>query len=234
MPRQNAVTLAICAWLALSGCALAPAEPGERSASAPIEGVLQGKGAPPVIFESGLGQGRESWSEVAPAIEQETSVWTYDRPGYGRRPPATTPRDGDRVVEELRATLRANGVEPPYVLVGHSLGGLYMQLFARRHPQEVAGLVLVDSTHPRQFEGAGSAERRPLWMRALLGVGLTGVARTEFDAIDETGREVLAAPVITGKPVVILVARDAQNGDELSRDIAEKRADLGRLYPGSD
>jgi hypothetical protein len=67
-----------------------------------------------------------------------------------------------------------------------------------------------------------------------LGVALTGSARTEFDAIDETGREVVALPTFTGKPVAILVARDTPNGDELARDIAEKRADFASLYPGSE
>ena len=73
----------------------------------------------------------------------------------GRSDPADSPRDGGHVVDELRALLSAQDLKPPYVLVGHSLGGLYMQLYARRYPDEVSALVLVDSTHPNQFKGAG-------------------------------------------------------------------------------
>ena len=68
---------------------------------------------------------------------------------------------------------------------------------------------------------------------AVLGIALTGTARQEFDAIETTGKELLAAPAFAGKPTIILVAKTSAN-DELARDITEKRADLARLYPGSD
>jgi pimeloyl-ACP methyl ester carboxylesterase len=233
-PRRIARALiAACILAEVAACGSLPVEPVEGGAPH-IEARIAGSGAPPVIFESGLGEGLASWDKVAPVIAPETTVFVYDRPGLGRSTGAATPRDGEHVVEELRALLAERGLRPPYVLVGHSLGGLYMQLFARRHPGEVAGLVLVDSTHPRQFEGVGSLERRPLWVRAIVGVALTGTSKAELDAIGTTGSQVMAAPAFTGKPVVVLAAKTPSTHDELGRDIAEKRADLGRLYAGSE
>jgi pimeloyl-ACP methyl ester carboxylesterase len=228
-----AATLAGLALAIPAACVSVPVEP-TGGGTQRIEARIEGSGAPPVIFESGLGDSLSSWDKVAPVIAQETTVLVYDRPGLGHSARAATPRDGEHVVEELRALLAERGMKPPYVLVGYSLGGLYMQLFARRHPAEVAGLVLVDSTHPRQFEGAGSADKRPLWMRAVLGFALTGTAKAEFDAIETTGSEVVAAPPLAGKPVAILAARTPSTNSELDRDIAEKRADLARLYAGSE
>ncbi len=106
-----------------------------------------GAGEPTVVFEAGLGGWMPDWQLVAPAVAGSSSVFVYDRPGYGWSDPATTPRDAATMVAELRDLLVATGHEPPYVLVGHSLGGTVMDLFARTHPDEVAGLVLVDSRH---------------------------------------------------------------------------------------
>ncbi len=106
-----------------------------------------GAGETTVVFEAGHGDWMGGWVGVAPAVAESARVFLYDRPGYGASDPATTPRDGATMVAELRALLDATGHEPPYVLVGHSLGGTVMDLFARTHPDEVAGLVLVDSRH---------------------------------------------------------------------------------------
>jgi pimeloyl-ACP methyl ester carboxylesterase len=113
-----------------------------------------------------------------------------------------TPRDGQTVVEELRQVLRQKGLKPPYVLVGHSLGGLYTQLFARAYPDEVSGLVLVDAMYPRQVK----ATRDFPWAVRLAGRML--FSRTvwrEIEKMDETGDAVLALPGIDDKPIVRLV-----------------------------
>src|SRR6478609_6304811 len=100
-----------------------------------------------VIFESGLGEDWTHWDRVASQVARHTRVFAYSRPGYGASSPATTPRDPKTIVEELRALLAAQGYAPPYVLVGHSNGGAYMELFAKSHPDEVRGAVLVDPRH---------------------------------------------------------------------------------------
>lgn len=112
-----------------------------------------GAGTPTVIFEAGLGDTADEWLPVQRAVAAFTRACAYDRAGLGRSAagPVSRPRTAERMVTELRALLAAAGVSAPYVLVGHSAGGLIMQLFAASHPAEVAGLVLVDSAHELHF-----------------------------------------------------------------------------------
>ncbi len=109
--------------------------------------VKAGIGTPTVVFEAGLGNGKRTWGQVFGPISEMTRAIAYDRAGYGQSEPSNQPRDGLRIVMELRAMLQTEGIEPPYVLVGHSLGGTYMKLYAKTYPREVAGMVLVDARH---------------------------------------------------------------------------------------
>jgi len=112
---------------------------------------LEGSGPRTVILESGLGDTLAVWKDIQPRIAAQcTRTLSYTRAGYPGSDPANGPRDAATIVNELRAELNRRNIRPPYVLVGHSLGGLYMQYFARNYPQEVSGLVLVDSTHWNQ------------------------------------------------------------------------------------
>jgi pimeloyl-ACP methyl ester carboxylesterase len=214
----------------LSGCASLPAVDIATVDQRQIEYALIKGGAPVVIFENGLGASMHSWDKVLPVIGKDATVFAYNRPGYGSSDPAATPRDGAHIVDELRAFLLVRGLMPPYVLVGHSLGGLYMQLFARKYPDEVRGLVLVDSTHPTQMEGAGSIDRQPWWARFFFHLFVTGDLRKEFDAAPPTGQEVLHLPGVSGKPVIVLSAVDNRDYDVV-RHSNRKRADFARLYP---
>lgn len=222
-------------WVALAtGCASLPDARTELVGERRIEYALAGQGTPVVVFENGLGGTMDWWAGVFPEIVRDTSAFAYNRPGIGDSAQAVTPRDGDSVVAELRVALRDLGLRPPYVLVGHSLGGLYMQLYARRHPDEVAALVLVDSTHPEQLKGAGARENWPLWLRAAMGVGTNATAKAELDALDAAGRTLLALPPPMGKPVFVLSAeRPLRDTSALAVDANAKRKDMARLYPGS-
>jgi pimeloyl-ACP methyl ester carboxylesterase len=102
---------------------------------------------PTVVIETGAGATASSWAPWQEAIAAFAPVVLYDRAGYGDSDPATSPRTGERVVSELHMALQAAGIPGPYVLVGHSLGGMYVRLFAARYPDDVAGLVLVDARH---------------------------------------------------------------------------------------
>jgi len=115
-----------------------------------------GQGSLTVVLEDGLGLGLVTWREVQPQVSQVTRACSYDWAGYGWSDPGPLPRTSRCIAAELDA-LRA-GVQDPYVLVGHSLGGLYARHYASLHLADVAGMVLVDSTHERQ--GAGSLVRR--------------------------------------------------------------------------
>jgi pimeloyl-ACP methyl ester carboxylesterase len=105
---------------------------------------VRGQGKPAVIIEAGLSPAVEWWP-VADQLAQHTQVVTYDRAGWGFSAPSSSPRTADQITRELRALLSALAIEPPYVLVGESIGALYAQHFARTHANEIAGLVLV---HP--------------------------------------------------------------------------------------
>lgn len=105
----------------------------------------QGRGSPAVIIDAGLSGASYDWETVATGVSAFSVVCTYDRAGYGWSDPGSRPRTSQQAVAELRALLRQAKIEPPFILVGHSWGGLNVRLFASQHPEEVAGLVLVDA-----------------------------------------------------------------------------------------
>lgn len=223
------------AWMSLvSGCASLPDARTDRLDNRQVEYSLITHGSPTVVFESGLGGTMDYWAKVIPPVAKDTTTFAYNRPGYGKSTPASTPRDGEHIVDELRALLDSRKLTPPYVLVGHSLGGLYMQLYARRYPAEVAALILVDSTHPEQLKGAGARENWPLWARAAFGVLTSDTTKAELDGLDATGVDVLTRPPVTGRPVIILSAkRPLEAKSALADDANHKRRDLARLHPGA-
>ena len=130
-----------------------------------------GQGSPAVILESGLGDTYVSWRKAQPQIAKFTRVCSYDRAGLGYSDSSSQPRTSKVMAEELHALLRAAGVDPPYVLVGHSMGGYNVRLFASLYRNEVTGMVLVDASHPDQ------ANRFPPEFKNMEG---TQLRETEF------------------------------------------------------
>jgi pimeloyl-ACP methyl ester carboxylesterase len=112
-----------------------------------------GQGSPTVVLEAGLDiSGSQAWKTVQPRIAKDTRVCSYDRAGILWSEPRPEPRDAKRIAEELHGLLTAASVASPYVMVGHSLGGLLVRVYKQQFPGDVAGIVLVDSSHPEQFE----------------------------------------------------------------------------------
>jgi len=103
-----------------------------------------GQGSPTVIFESGLGASSFSWRKIHAQLAKTTRVCAYDRAGYGFSDPAPLPRDMRHLADDLAALTKAAHLQPPYVLVGASLGGMIVRLYADTHRREVGGMVLVD------------------------------------------------------------------------------------------
>lgn len=110
-----------------------------------------GEGKPTVVIDSGLGDFSLGWSLVQPEVAKFTRVCTYDRAGYGWSDSGPKPRTSQQVVKELHTLLVNAGVEGPYVLVGHSGGGLNVRLYASQYPGEVVGMVLVDPAHEESW-----------------------------------------------------------------------------------
>src|SRR5215210_6974824 len=102
-------------------------------------------GAPTVVMDSGLGGTVLDWQLVQPEVAKFMRVCTYDRAGMGWSDPGAQPRTSQQIVKELHTLLGNAGVQGPYVLVGHSLGGTNMQVYDNQYSDEVAGIVLVDS-----------------------------------------------------------------------------------------
>lgn len=111
-----------------------------------------GSGSPTVVLANGFGENSGSWAWIAPAVARDTRVCSYDRAGEGWSDSAGGPQDGVQLAADLHALLIAANVPGPYVLAGHSVGGTYDLIFAARYPTEVAGIVLLDSATPQQFD----------------------------------------------------------------------------------
>jgi len=109
-----------------------------------------GTGAPAVILDSGLGIPAMGWDLVQPGVEKFTRVCSYDRAGYGWSEPGPAPRTSQQIAKELHLLLQNAGLQPPYILVGHSFGVFNMRVFNGLYADEVAGMVLVDSSHEDQ------------------------------------------------------------------------------------
>jgi pimeloyl-ACP methyl ester carboxylesterase len=107
-----------------------------------------GEGRPTVVLEGAMFAFSASWAQVQPELARHTRVCAYDRAGMGWSESGPGPRDAGRVAAELHTLLREAGESGPHVLVGHSLGALPVRILAARHPESVAGLVLLEATHP--------------------------------------------------------------------------------------
>jgi pimeloyl-ACP methyl ester carboxylesterase len=115
-----------------------------------IEATLFGSGRPAVVIEPPFGGNAAAWRSIAQTMAKDTTVVTYDRAPYGASSPARDGRTPREIAADLDGVLRSLGVTGSLVLVGHSLGGIYVRAYAARHLDQVAGMVLVESSHESQ------------------------------------------------------------------------------------
>ncbi|MCC7044325.1 MAG: alpha/beta hydrolase [Acidobacteria bacterium] len=162
-----------------------------------------GQGGPSVVFDAALGATSLSWALVQPGASSFARTCVYDRAGFGWSEPGPLPRTAGRAADELRRALDHAGEPPPYLLVGHSYGGLVMRTFAGRYRADTAGLILVDPAHPedwlapapkeqaridrgvrlcRQAQQASRAGLAHL-VSALIGIGAVTAARSVVNTI---------------------------------------------------
>lgn len=128
-----------------------------------------GQGTPAVILDSGLGNSYAPWYKVQPQISQFVRVCSYDRAGIGYSDSSPHRRTSKDIAEELHTLLHNAGIPPPYVLVGHSMGGYDVRVYASLYRNEVAGMVLVDASHPQQEQRFPQAlnDMDKGWLREL-------------------------------------------------------------------
>jgi pimeloyl-ACP methyl ester carboxylesterase len=185
-----------------------------------------GEGRPAVVFDAALGGSSLSWTLVQPDVARVTTTCSYDRAGFGWSDAGPPPRTAGRIADELHAALRRAGIAPPYLLVGHSFGGLVARLFAARHRDEVAGLVLIEPAIVEDWADP-SAERQALIARGtrLCGIGSRAARLGIARAVALLVRSGALAPA---RALVALVSRR-----ELRREDEGILAPIWKLPPAA-
>jgi pimeloyl-ACP methyl ester carboxylesterase len=155
------------------------------------------RGLPTVVLDHGAGSMSAQWGWIMPEIAQHTRVVAYDRPGMAWSDPSPRQLEADELVRDLHNALQQAGISGPYILVGHSMGGLITRLFAQAHPDEIAGLVQVD---PRDIEWHGPTtgemqiQLSVIKLVSRLGIPrLTGLAERDAQGLPSTQFEQAAA-----------------------------------------
>ena len=196
--------------------------------------LVGGQGSPAVIFEGGFGAGIASWSTVQKDVAAFTQTVSYDRAGLGQSDPGPKPRSAKQIATELHAALQKSGIKPPYVMVGHSFGGIYVRVFADMYPTEVAGMVLIDPSQesfndwliknqPDRLKAAQSEI-------AQAGAGV----QAEFAVLDTSYSQARAAKVPAGIPVTLLTATEDETMPADGRKLwIEKHKEWLATVPGS-
>ena len=137
----------------------------------------KGLGAPAVLFEAGIAATNLNWCHIQEIVSRFTATASYDRGGLGWSTPARTPRTPANIAAELHVLLQRAGIQPPYILVGHSFGGLVMRRFALLYPEEVSGIVLVDPMRLEEWPPLDPAKQATLDRGAKLSRFAIPIAR---------------------------------------------------------
>ena len=199
-------------------------------AGTPVAGngwIDVGNGEPVVVMQAGFGEGKAVWQPLIAELARDHRVFAYDRPGTAGQPAGDGARDPCSIAEEQRTRLREASLKPPYLLVGHSLGGLYQYVYAKRYPDEVAGVVLLDPTHPRNWETLERTQPgAALLIKSMKHVAWNRAQKREFeqqtDCLDSLSMDrPLTQPgalLISGRPDEISSAEFEQARLEMAQD----------------
>jgi pimeloyl-ACP methyl ester carboxylesterase len=187
-----------------------------------LHAVMAGKGKPSVVFEAGMGDGTGSWEKVQPEISKMAQTFSYDRPGLGKSDRAPAPHDLNQSADELHALLQKSGIPAPYILVGHSMGGLIVRVFAYRYPSETAGMVLVDPSDEGTDARLHSKMTPEQWdsYRAWMKKHLENpIMRLDMEAMT-SGQEAAAAVPLPSVPKILLSASQIEESSKVFREVA--------------
>ena len=168
--------------------------------------LIGGQGSPAVIFEGGMGAGIASWSTVQKDVATFAQTVSYDRAGLSQSEPGPKPRSAKTIATELNAALQKAGVKPPYVLVAHSLGGVYVRVFADMYPKDVIGMVLVDPSQ-EAFNDWTKSNLRELRKEeeGRIAKASEGV-RGEWESLETSYSQARSAKVAPGIQVILISA----------------------------
>lgn len=166
-----------------------------------------GEGSPTVVFEAGMGEDHQTWRDVQPIIARLTHTFSYDRAGLGQSEKSNLPRSAVQFALELHTLLHAADLPGPFILVGHSLGGYIITVFAHQFAKETAGLVFVDLAFDEQrLKEAVSVEEWAARQRALEKYvpPMQPGQQLEADMLGESSRQAGEARPLPNVPAVIL------------------------------
>jgi len=193
-----------------------------------------GEGSPIVVLDSGAGDTSATWDWVIPDVKKFTRVCAYDRAGLGKSAAGPKPRSAEKISGELHNLLRRAGMLPPYVLAGHSAGGLNVRLYAARFPDEVAGLVLVDATQedfPKMEAAILTQAEREKTRTAI--ANAPEAVRDEIEAIPLSVEELRHAGPAPEVPVAIITAFHETESEKFRKAWIELQDRLAATYPGA-
>ena len=196
--------------------------------------LVGGQGSPSVIFEGGFGAGIASWSRVQKDVAAFAQTVSYDRAGLGQSDPGPKPRSAKQIATELHVALEKSGIKPPYVMVGHSFGGIYVRVFADMYPKEVVGLVLIDPS--QESFNDWLIKNQPDRLKAAEGdIAKAGEGvKAEFASVDTSYSQARAAKVPAGIPVTLLTATEDESMPAEARKLwIEKHKEWLATVPGS-
>jgi pimeloyl-ACP methyl ester carboxylesterase len=186
----------------------------------------RGTGTPTVVFEAGLDtMGSLSWSAVQDAVASTTRACAYSRPGVMWSDPRTQKFEPDGVARDLHALLAAAGEHAPFVMVGHSLGGPYVMTFTRLYPQDVAGIVFVDASHPEQIERLNQAIGKKMepgtgMLKAASALSWTGITRLLSSRSDSGGNFPHQAQLANNAYISSSIGAALEEGQSLDATLA--------------
>jgi pimeloyl-ACP methyl ester carboxylesterase len=194
-----------------------------------LEYARSGEGSPCIVLFNGAGMTLEGWHALHPRIEELGTVIAWNRFGVEGSDAPRKPQSGALVIAAVRELLSYVAAEPPYVLVGHSIGGLYANLFARLHPAEVAGVLLLEATHPCDAQPSlvdeTQVERSLAKVQQLPASVFSDNLHSEVQALDRIASEIDAAGPFPPVPLVVVSSAS-------SRRMAHQR-ELATLSPPS-
>jgi pimeloyl-ACP methyl ester carboxylesterase len=189
-----------------------------------------GTGSPTVVMEAGLGEPSLMWALVQPQVSTTSRVCVYDRAGLGWSDASPKPRTAEIMVEELHTLLKNANIAGPYVLVGHSTGGMLVRFYAHSYPAEVAGMVLVDAQHEEQFTRLSTAIQQNI--RAAFAQNDQTLPLFRAVAITGIGALVPAVGALTDNPQLPSPARETFSALALSdpKFIEAKTAEQDAIF----
>lgn len=174
-----------------------------------------GEGSPSILLDAGSKYWSDHYVHLLPLLAEQTHTCLYDRPGYGQSSLGEFPRTSQQIADDIASVIEAAGIETPLIIAGHSLGGINALTFAALHREQVAGIVLIDSAHPQQYQRFAPAlvalqefEINRFWrLSALQGAGLEIEVRQDISPwLDGASADVIKQGFLNGTTYVSVAA----------------------------